>query len=324
MGWDAVGNWVADNAGSIIGGVAGAYDASQGSNAEPYYHPGQEQALGDFYGASTAQFNQGPDQYYPGQTVAPLDPNVVQGQNAQLGQMDQANQIANWSGEAAGNLAQGGAGPIGGFQLQDQIGFGIPEEYQNAIMNPIMNNLEQRTIPGLHTQSTQQGAFGGSRAQQQKSDAATQATEAATNAMIMGNLQARQQSIGQRAGDISAQLQGRGQDITQNQMQNDAMYRGVQAGGEAMNQQFRPGAVQEGIGGDRTAYEQAQIQADKNRFDWNRNERTDYIDRLGTRAQGMPPMGGELAQSNPGLMEILAGFGSGANIWNTIAGNGSE
>ena len=315
MGWDAFGNWVADNAGAIVGGVVGGIDALQGTpEQKPYMYPGQERLMGTANDAAVNQFNQGPMQYYPGQTVADLDPNTIAGQNQQLGSTAIQQQLANAGGTAAMQLAQGGAGRVGGFQLPGQIGFGLPEEYQNAIMNPVMRDLEERTIPGLHTAATSQGAFGGSRMAQQKSDAAAQATERATEALIRGNLDARGQSIGQRAGDISAQLTGRAQDITQNQLHNTALANSTNAVTAGQAQQLVPGQTQGQVGNERFAHDQDRINADMNRFDFNRNEAISNVDRLFNRAAGNPsPIEGAGGQDST-FLDYLKSIAIGSNI----------
>ena len=308
----------------FFSGAAGAYSAYQGTDdkvAKPYFLPGQEAGYGTGIGAAIADFAQGPDQYYPGQTVADLDPNVIAGQNDRLASMDRLQGMADQGGIAAQRLAQGGAGLVGGFDLQDQIGFGIPQEYQQAIMNPIMKQLSEKVIPGLHTAATAQGAFGGSRMNQQKADAATQATEAATDAMIRGNLQARQQSIGQRAGDISALLGGRQQDINQFANMNNAMANGVNAVTTGMAQQTLPGQMQSDIGKERQAYEQGLINADMDRFAFNRNEGNAYIDRLFNRMSLAPQMSGGTVQGQSGdWADAFLGYNTGRNIYNNALG----
>jgi hypothetical protein len=310
--------------GSAGAGAAGAYDAytngGQDQVIKPWMAQGTEQGLATAVDAAQQQFAQGPQSYYPGQTIASQDPNITAGQNSQLANIDRLQGMADQSGGAASYLQSGGD-KVGGFTLEDQIGFGIPEQYQNAIMDPIMRNLNEQVIPGIHTAAQSQGAFGGSRMQQQKSDAATQATTAATDQMIQGNLQARGQSIGQRAGDISAQLSGRGQDIQQLGQQASNMYNGINAAGTAMGQQQIPGQMQSDIGAQRQAYDQSLLNADINRFDWNRQEGNLNIDRLFNRMQGAAGMGGQIQQGqDTGYLDALAGFGAGSNIWNSVFG----
>lgn len=314
------GSWNWDNIFSGISGVAGAVDAYQGGDdqvTKPYFLPGQQVGLEDAVATARGQFEQGPMAYYPGDTVAGLDPNVTQGWQEKLSQVDRLNQMASTSGQAAMDLA-GGGDKVGGFTLQDQIGFGIPEEYQNAIMNPIMRNLNEQIIPGIHTAAQAQGAFGGSRMQQQKADAATQATQAATDAMIQGNLQARGQSIGQRAGDISAQLTGRSQDINQNNMLANQKLAGIGAIGTAMNQSQIPGEVMTDVGMANTAYNQKMLDADFNRFNWNRDENINYIDRLFNRLNGTATGGTVTPAASTNWTDALFGGAAGANLWNNV------
>ena len=314
------GSWNWDNIFSGISGIAGAVDAYQGGDdqvTKPYFLPGQQEGLEDAVATARGQFEQGPMSYYPDSTVAGLDPNVQAGWQEKLSQVDRLNQMASATGQASMDLL-GGGDKVGGFTLPDQIGFGIPEEYQNAIMNPIMRNLNEQIIPGIHTAATSQGAFGGSRMQQQKADAATQATEAATDAMIMGNLQARGQSIGQRAGDISAQLSGRGQDINQNNQIYNQQLAGIGALGTAMNQSQFPGQVMTDVGMENTAYNQKMLDADVNRFNWNRDENINYIDRLFNRLNGTATGGTVTPAASTNWTDAVFGGLSGANIYNNV------
>lgn len=307
----------------IISGLVGAYDAYQGSDDQtvrPNWLPGQRDGFTDAIAAARGAFNAGGMQYYPNSTVADVNPWREAGWMDQLASTDRQQQLADMSANAAIKLASGGD-KVGGFTLQDQIGFGIPEEYENAIMNPIMRNLENRIIPNLHSQAVQQGAFGGSRMQQQKADAAEQATKAATDAMIMGNLQARQQSIGQRAGDISAQLQGRNQDITQNQYGLENAYRGVNALGTAINQQLAPGTTMTNIGNQAQQYDQMRLSDDVNRFNFNQQEAQNNIDRLIARMNlGGQQIGTTIPGQSGNWLDALGGFFAGSNMYNTAMG----
>lgn len=331
MAWydDAFG-WLGDNAdtiGQIASGIGGWFAGGQDgqeqtTTTKPYFYPGQEENMALASAAARSQFEAGPQSYYPGSTVAEVDPTRVEGQNMLLGLRDQMYQGADAVNQAGLQLAQGGAGRIGGFQLPDQIGFGLDPQYQQAIMDPIMNNLEERIIPGLHTAATAQGAFGGSRLQQQKADAAAQATRDATNAMIQGNLQARQQSIGQRNSDISSQLQGRSQDIQQNQLENSAMYNAGQALNMGQTMLARPGDIYNRVGQDRENYAQSLIDADQERFDWTRNEDNAYIDRLFQRMAGNQFAGSTATtqgEQATGADKFYGALG-GLNLWNQAMG----
>lgn len=305
-----------DVIGGIIGGISG-YQGGQDQTTKPYMAPGQLEGIKEGIQGARDQYAGGPLPYYPDQTVAGLNPNLSSGWNDQLASTDRLQQMADQGGSSALTLAKGGD-KVGGFTLQDQIGFGIPEQYQNAIMDPVMRNLNERIIPGIHTAAQSQGAFGGSRMQQQKADAATQATKEATDSMIMGNLQARGQSIGQRAGDISAQLSGRGQDISQNAQQASNMYNGINSLNTAMGQQLMPGQTMANVGLAQMTDDQTRLDSDINRFNWNRDEYTNNVDRLLNRMSGnLVPEGGKTVQgTGGGALDALTGFMSGSNIFN--------
>lgn len=175
-------------------------------------------------------------------------------------------------------------------------------------------------LPGLNTQATAQGAFGGSRATQQKADAMEQSTTAATNALIQGNLQARGQSIGQRAGDISAQLQGRGQDVQQNAIFNSALANSTNALSAAQAQQLVPGNTQMGVGGNRTAYDQSLLDADVAR--WNHDEMKDenLLSTMFGWANGAPRFAAGTGGTEGGdWLDILMGGLQGGHMGNIFA-----
>jgi hypothetical protein len=326
MVWDAIVDFGKEYGDDLLGFGLGAYDAYKGSDGvAPYMYPNQSDAWGTMYGAAQDTWNQGPAQYYPNNTIAERDPNMTAGEDAQLANLGIMGQLGDAGGQAALGLASGGAGRIGGFQLPDQIGFDLPPEYASAIMNPVWDQLSEQVIPGIHTAATAQGAFGGSRMQQQKADATEQATQAATDALIRGNLQARQQSIGQRAGDISAQLTGRGQDIQQNQLYNTALGQGVDAITASQGQQLVPGQAQYAVGAGRTAYDQSLLNADRARWDYEQNADQNLLGSLfGFMSGGQaPPSGGTAGTPGGDWLSILQGGLQGINM-NTLLGGGGK
>jgi len=325
MGWNEAGEWIIDNAGAIGTAIGGGLLGSQGTSdqtteVKPYLFPGQEKGITDFLNASARQYNQGGPRYYPRQTVANLDPYKVQGQNAALGNVAAQDYLgANMAARAA-QLAGGGGSKVGGFQLQDQIGFGIDPGLQNAVANPVMRQLQERILPSLDLQATQQGAFGGSRQAQMKGQAAADATERMTEALARANLQARGQSIGQRAGDISAQLGGRAQDIQQNNIANNAAASGL-AYMPAAQSALQAGAnTMQDVGNQRTLYDQSLISSDVGRWDFNQNRPVTNLTLLGNRL-AQPSFGGydRTVQGQPGsATNILGGVYAGWNIGDSL------
>lgn len=304
--------------GSAIGTAIGGWMGGQGTpdqvtSQTPYMFQGQEEGITNFLNASKEQYQAGPQQYYPGQMVAGLDPNTIAGQNAALGTVGQQNQLGGAAAQGAMNLA-GGGNRVGGFQLEDQIGFGLDPGLEAAVMNPIQRQLADRLKMG-NLSATSQGAFGGSRAEQIQGQSRADAQGQTADALARANLSARGQSIGQRAGDISAQLSGRSQDIQQNQLSNMATQAGLSAIPGAQQALLSGANVQQGIGGDRAAYEQALMNADKAKFDFEQQAPITSLNLLGDRMS--MNMGGQTTnvQGQSGtLANILGGAYTGANI----------
>lgn len=323
LGDTATGAWdyVKQNpevAASVLGGLAGAQGSQDAVQTQaPYLFQGQEEGIVNFLDQSKQQFLGGPLQYYPGQTVAGLDPNTIAGQNSALGTLPVQQQLADAAGYGTGDLLMGGAGRIDGFNLPNQVGFGIDQGLENAVMNPIMQQLQEKVLPGINLAATSQGAFGGTRQGQMMSNAARDATGQAADAVARANLEARQQSIGQRNQDVQSMLQGRNQDINQNQIYNNAVQAGASAVPRAMEAQLVPGNIQGQVGGARTAYEQSLIGADKARFDFNQQASLDSVDRLGAR-MGQTPNGQiQTQQGQDGTwMNMLGGALSGVSLVN--------
>jgi len=305
--------------GAALGGYLGSKGTPDQKTTEaPYMHPGQQEGITNFLNASKQQYLEGPQKYFPGQTVAELDPSYIAGQNMRLGTTNQQQGLVN-------NMVQGvqgqlqGADQVGGFQLQDQIGFGIDPRLQSAVANPIMRNLQERMLPGLDLQATQQGAFGGSRAQQMKGQAVSDSVGKMSESIARANLDARGQSINQRTGDINAQINARNQDINQNQYNNNVKQWGINAIPGAISALGSPGQSVQNIGRERTDYEQRLIGADKNRFDFNQTAPIDSLTRLGNRVNQAPGGVNRTVQGQEGnLTNILGGAFSGYNTANDL------
>ena len=255
----------------------------------------------------------------PGQQVASLDPTTIAGQNAALGVTGNQQQLADLSSFGAADLASGGAGRIGTAQLPGQAGWGIPTGLQDAVTNPIMQRLQEQIMPGIQQNATAQGAFGGTRMQQMQNNAIRDATGAMADSLSRANLQARQQDITQRGQDINATMQGRQQDIQQNNLYNQAVGQGLRLIPQSINNLLAPGNTMMDIGQQRTAYEQALIDADKARFDFNQNAGFDALTRLGNRITMSPPGGGFTRKGRDATwLDYLGGAATGVGIINSI------
>lgn len=315
---------VGDNSeilGAIAGGLIGSQDGTASSTTQPYFIDGQEQGMVDFIDLALQEYDQGPREFFPGETVAALDPNIIAGQNDILGAVDVQRQLGDIGAQAAGELAGGGAGFIEGFDLPDQVGFGIDQGLQDATLNPVMRELENRILPGIQQNATQQGAFGGTRMNNQVGSALSSAAERGTEALARANLEARGQSIRQRAGDIDAMLTGRNQDIRQNQLYNQSLASGITGVNAAMGAVTQPGQTQIDIGRQRTGYEQELIDADVERFNFNRDEPMNALTLLGERLNFASPRGGTTTDTNPAnIADIFGGAIAGSQLIGEIFG----
>lgn len=327
---DSVGGVLGDNPelwGSIGGALLGSLD-SEGptQTTRPFFLDGQEQGLVDFMDLAKQEYAGGPRPYFPENTVAALDPNTIAGQNAALGATGVQQQLADVGAFAAGELAGGGAGFVEGFDLPAEIGFGLDPSLESAITNPIMRELQQKILPSIEMRATGQGAFGGTRMQQMQGQAGAEATERMTDALVRGNLEARGQSIAQREGDISSMLQGRNQDINQNQLYNSALESGVRGVTAAQASQLQPAQTQMDIGAQRTGYEQELIGADMDRFNFMRDEPQNALSLLGQRLTMQQPVGARSTTETPSnIGTILGGALTGSQLLGGIfSGQGSQ
>jgi len=300
---------------AIAGGLIGAQDGSASSTTTPYFLDGQEQGMVDFIDLGLQEYDQGPRDFFPGNTVAGLDPNIIAGQNSILGATGVQQQLADTGAFAAGELASGGAGFIEGFDLPDQIGFGIDPGLEAATLNPVMRELQNKILPGIQQNATQQGAFGGTRMTNQINEGVATAAERGTEALGRVNLEARQQTIGQRNDDVNSQLQGRGQDINQNQIYNSALNNGIAGVNAAMGSVTQPGRTQLDIGTQRSGYEQSLIDADQERFNFNRDEPRNALTLLGQRLNFATPNGNTVTNNNPAtIADIFGGAIAGSQL----------
>ena len=221
------------------------------SFAEPFFKTGYQEAF--------RQYNQGGPKFFGGPTIAGFSPQQLASQRQlqglapnlqQQGQLQQAA-LANQLGQDVRQFnlpgqinAPGQVGQVGNFgDLQgqinapDQVGQvgagqqvgregvqGISSDLQRAITNPILQQLQDQTLPGISSGAAQAGAFGGSRQGILENQARTGATGAIADALARATLQQRGQDINQRGQDIqqgqfgsNLGVQQRGQDIQQGQ-----------------------------------------------------------------------------------------------------------
>ena len=143
--------------------------------------------------------------------------------------------------------------------------------------------------------------------------AGVDATERIAEQTALANLQARGQSIGQRGGDINAQLSGRSQDITQNFGANTATQAGLNAVGQAQNNLLAPSETQISVGDQRRFTNQQFLDDANKRFNFAQQAPDNALDALGRRTTLQFPQGTtETIQGTPGTpLQIAAGAQQG-------------
>ena len=151
-------------------GGGGSAPADTTTTTKPF--PAQEKALTKLFGLSEAAFEAGPDQFYPGQTVADQGFNTIAAQQLGLDALGQ----------------QAGLGQAGARSVAAALD---PTSAQSqAVMAPYIAQLQGQVLPGIGSQAIQQGAFGGDRQRVQEQSAAEATAGAATQAMLRNQLNA--------------------------------------------------------------------------------------------------------------------------------------
>lgn len=234
----------------------GGAPANTTQTTKPF--PAQERALTELFGLSQAAFEAGPQQFFPGQTVAGRSGNTLAGQQLAL------EAIAPQAG-----LGMAGARAVGAaldpMSAQSQ-----------AVMAPAIAKLQSEILPGIGSRAIQQGAFGGDRQRVQEQSAAEATAGAATEALL------------------------------RNQMA------GMSALGSAQQGLLAPATTASQVGAQQETYNQALINAARQRFQFGQQATETALDRLGSRISGI-----QLGQIGTSTSE-----GGGGSDFANLAGTG--
>ena len=218
--------------------------------------PAQEKALTELFGMSQAAFDAGPQQFYPGQTVANQSFNTLAGQQLGL--------------DAAG--IQGGLGMQAAQNLS--AAFDPTSAQSQSVINPLIANLQGQILPGIGSQAIQQGAFGGDRQRIQEQSAAEATAGAATQAILRN-----QQNAIQNLGNVQSGL-------------------------------LAPARTVSAVGSQQDAYDQALINADRQRFTFQQEAPETALDRYASRITGVNL--GQISNTSGG------GGGGGSNAASAV------
>lgn len=209
----------------------GSAPANTTQTTKPF--PAQEKALTRLFGLSEAAFEAGPQQFFPGQTVAGQSGNTLAGQQLAL------DAIAPQAG-----LGMAGARAV-------QAALDPTSEQSQAVINPMIANLQSQILPSIGSRAIQQGAFGGDRQRVQEQSAAEATAGAATEALLRNQLA------------------------------------GMSALGSAQQGLLAPATTASRVGAQQEAYNQALINAARERFQFEQQAPETALDRLGSRVAGI-------------------------------------
>ena len=229
-----------------MGGKSGGGDTE--TVTRPF--PAQEAALTRLFGRAEGAFNQGPMQFFPGQTVAAQSPSTVLGQKAAL------DAVAPQAGLGMAG-ARSVAAALDPLSAQSQ-----------AVIDPFIARLQGQILPGIGSQAIRQGAFGGSRQALQEQQAAEATAGAATQAMLRNQLAAM--------GALPT------------------AQRGLLAPSQTLSE----------VGAQQQAYNQALIDAERQRFAFEQQAPETALDRLASRISGV----------NLGQINTTSGGGGGSDL----------
>jgi len=229
-------------------------------------------------------FNQGPQQFFPGQLVAGFSPET----------------------EAAFGLQTGLAGQLGGqvlgqqgvlnslLQTPDPQNDPTVNAFADAATRPLVDQFEQQILPQIGSRAVQEGAFGGSRQAIQEAQAAEGLARAVgdTRAGIFNNAFGQQFDAQQRALALAPQI----------------------------NQQLGlPGQLLSQVGAARENLTQQQLDAERARFDFNQGSDlaslqnfSNLINQFGGGQTITSGLGG--GSQRGGLGGALGGASAGASL----------
>ena len=230
--------------------------------------PEQEKALTRLFGMAEQAYDEGPMQFFPGQTVAGQTDATLRGQQTAL--------------DAA--MPQAALGMAGARSVAAALD--PTSEQSQAVMNPFIANLQSKILPSIGSQAIQQGAFGGDRQRVQEQQAAEATAGAATQAMLRNQLAAM-----------------------------SALPRAQQA-------LLAPSRTLSAVGAQQQAYDQALINAARQRFAFEQQAPETALDRMASRITGVNL--GQIATTSGGGgggSDAASSLGLGLGLYGLFGGN---
>lgn len=183
-------------------------------------------------------------QFFPGQTLAGQDPLTQVGQAAQL---NAANAIGGVNQPAVASLER--------LLSADLVNDPRTQALADAVTRPLEQQFFEQTLPGISSAATAQGAFGGDREALLKATAARDFTQAVGDTRARVFADALRQGLGAQQGAL-----GLLPSVTE----------GLLA----------PSQVIQDVGAQREARSQAEIDAARERFEFEQFAPTDLVNRV--------------------------------------------
>lgn len=262
----------------MLGGGGGNTTTVQKS--DPW--SGQQPYLQQVMSSAQNLYQNNAPQYYPGQTVAQFNPFQTNAQQMTAGLASQPTA----SGAAQGNLSQ----TLNGSFLNSNP---YLDQMANAANNSTIRQYQSAIAPGISSNFEANGRYGSGS---------------------MANAQSQaQQDLATQLGNTNASIYGNNyENERQNQIRAAALAPGVDAG------IYTPAQMLSGVGGQIQSQDQANIQGDINRFNYNQNLPWDQLARYQQMIQGN--YGGTSTTTQPYYQNSMAG-GLGGAVAGGIAGN---
>lgn len=228
-----------------------------GSSSQKFYptttaarlDPQQEQAFRSFLGEAQNQYAQGPMEFYPGSTIAPESQQTIAARQLVSGATPRLLGQAAQAGDAFSNLAS-------------PAGYSVDPRLAEAVSRPVMQQFQEQILPSIRSSAVSQGAFGGTRQGLVEGQAARDATGAISDSIAQAALAGRSQDIQSRLGALGSL-------------------------GSLQQGYLTPIGALSGAGAQEQAYQQALVDADRQRFEFNQQAPGYALDQLLSRITGV-------------------------------------
>jgi len=221
--------------------------------------PVQRRALESVIKKSEKRYKQGPLQFFPGETLATQDANVASGEQSLLDSIPFLKETGSTALQAL----------MGDLNI-DAVNDPRTLNLVNAAIAPINENFTESVLPSISSAATSQGAFGGDRADVLKNQAAL----------------SNQRAVGEASSRIFS-------DAYQSGLNQRIAALGLLP--SVAQQTLLPGEIERGVGAARTDRAQQEIDADRERFEFEQFAPEAQLDNFVSRVSGIN-LGGSTVQ----------------------------